>query len=132
MHELTRGEIELGLRRADRRLRVTAGPSNDRPHAREQLTKIEWLDEIIVRTEIETRHAIIETIASREHQHRSAIAVLPRAAQDFQSRPARQAEIEQHRSVTALGERVLRKHSVAHPIDGQASLGQRLPQAVTD
>jgi hypothetical protein len=31
-----------------------------------------------------------------------------------------------------LRKRILREHSVAHPVDGQTILGQRLAQAVTD
>ena len=132
VHELSRREVELCLRGADGRLRMTAGASNDRPHAREQLAKLERLDEIIVGTEIEPRHAIVESVTRGEHEHRRAIALLSRSPQHFQSRAARQAEIEQHSCVAALRERTLCQHAVAHPIDRQTRLGQRLSQAVTD
>src|SRR6185436_20109120 len=94
VHKLTRSQIELCLRRTDSRLRMTVSASNDRPHAREQLAKIERLDEIVIGAEVETRHTIIETIARSQHEHRRAVAVLPRAPQDFQSRPTRQTKIE--------------------------------------
>ena len=132
VHELPRREVELRLRSADRRLRMTARAAHDRSHTCEQLTQIERLDQIVVRAEIEPRDAIVQTVARGEHEHRRAIAVLPRSPQHFQSRASRQSEIEQHRGVRALRKRILRQHTVAHPVDGQAVLGQRLSQAVTD
>src|SRR4030095_4959141 len=61
-----------------------------------------------------------------------AVSFLPGAAQYLEPGAARQAEVEEHRGVAAVCERVLREHAVADPIDGKTMLGQSLSQALTD
>src|SRR5262245_34848210 len=103
MNELASRQVEAGLRGADRRLRMTAGAPHDRTHTRKQLTQVEWLDEIVIGTEVETRNAIVQPIARGEDQHRRAIAFLPCSPQHFQSRASRQSEVEEYGRVRTLG-----------------------------
>ena len=111
---------------------MAAEAAYDRTHARHQLAQLERLDQVVVGTEIEPGDTVVQAIAGREHQHGRAIALLSGAAQYFEARPPGQAEIQQHGSVIALRQCILREHAVADPVHGEAVLGQRLPQALTD
>ena len=70
---------------------MTARAAHDRSHTRKQLTQIERLDEIVVRTEIETRDAIVQTIARGAARSRIAATLgtgsLRRARQEGNRTP---------------------------------------------
>ncbi len=95
-----------------------------RTESREELAEIEWLREIIVGTGIQSRDAIGDGIARRQHQDWRPDATAPQFATDRQSIHARQHDIE-HDGVVAvhrgLHERVA---PVARDIDGVGDFAQ--------
>src|SRR5438093_11924563 len=73
-------------------------------NARQQLGQREGLDEVIVSAQIETTHAVVDPIASRENQDRRLDVPLPERLEDLQSAASRQHQVE-HDEIEGLGVR---------------------------
>ena len=61
---------------------------------RHQLAKGKWLGQIVVRAGIESLYAVIDRVARREHQDRSANAALSDRSAQVESAPAGKHHIE--------------------------------------
>jgi hypothetical protein len=66
-----------------------------RTNASAELGKGKWLDEIVVRTGIETRYAVLHRVSGREKQHLGRNGLASQSTQDFQSVTARQHHVEE-------------------------------------
>ncbi len=113
-------------------MRGAVAPAHHGPHAREQLAKLEGLEQVVVGAQVQAVDAVVEPVARGEHQHRRGIAAFARAPQHLGAVLARQAQVEQHAGVVAVAERALRQLAVAHPVGRPAGALERLLQAAPD
>src|SRR5713101_1403446 len=55
-------------------------PSQDRLDSSEQLMQCEWLDDVIVRSQLQTENLVVLHPSRREHHHRNVLATLSELA----------------------------------------------------
>jgi len=63
-------------------------------HARFQFSQLEGLDQIIVRTQVETAHAVLDAVQRGENQHRCGQLAVAQVLQHLESIHAGQTDIE--------------------------------------
>jgi hypothetical protein len=66
------------------------------PDPREQFRKGKRLDQVVVGTEVQTEHPIVDPIASRQNEHRRLESALPQDLENLETAPTREHEIENH------------------------------------
>src|SRR4249920_3076291 len=84
----TGDEVQLQVSRVqtkDVRWPATTQQGTD---ARHQLGQREWLDEVVVRAEVESQHSIVHAVPCRQDQDRCFNVALSQGLQDLQSAAA--------------------------------------------
>jgi len=106
--EFARGQIEQsltarGAARHEVQLQVGSLQTKDigRPatakqgaNPREQLRQREWLDQVIVGTQVEAEHAIVHAVTGGQNQDWRLDVPLPQRLQDFESAPTWQHQVQ--------------------------------------
>ncbi len=132
LRHLAGGRVEGHVADREGRRGAARLAAHDRAHAREQFVELERLDDVVVGAGVESAHAARQGVARRDDDDRRAVAARAHRLQHRDAVALRQAEVEQD-EVEALGrEGVLGGAAIAHPVDGEAGLAQRLAQAFAD
>ncbi len=106
--------------------------SRQRAEPRRELAERHGLDDVVVGAVVEPVDAIVERVATRQHQHRRAIAAGTQPAQYFAAVEPRQTEVEHHRAEAFRGECAVGRGAVPHPVGREAGLAQALQQTVAE
>src|SRR5215475_3224439 len=109
-------EIEGDLAARDQRLSLTIVSPQHRPNAGKELTQLERLDDIVVRSEVEPGDPIVEAVAGGDDQNRHQRAGGPRGSEDVDPRHLRQTDVKESKSMFRACERSTPLGAVAHPI----------------
>jgi len=113
--------------RASERGRGRARPPQDRPHARQQLARVERLGEVVVGAELEAAHAIDVVAARGQDQHRT-LAVAPQLDQHVEAGLQRQHHVEDREVELARPQRAGAGLAVVHRLDLQALLAEEIAE----
>ena len=108
--------------------------AEQRAHPRRQLVQRKRLDQVVVGAGVEAGHAVGNRIARRHDQHADAISGAADFAQQLEAGLFRQAQVEQHQRVGAVGgvQRHLGREAVLDPVDRVALLLQRSLERLAD
>ena len=111
--------------RLARRRRTAA---RDRADARDELTNAERLHDVVVRTELETDHAV-DLLAARRHDDDRNGRLCADATADVEAVEVGQAQVEQHDVGGRRGQRLVSRRG---PHDGEAFAPQTLGERDRD
>ncbi len=103
--------------------RCRAAPQQ-RPHAREEFREGKWLDEIVVRAQVQPFHSILYGIAGGQKQHGRLAARLPVGAQHRPAVASRQHHIQDDERVAGGERKMQRLLSVPGDVDDETLLRQ--------
>ena len=116
--------VDLHLAGADDGVGERGAAPHQRAQARQQLGEGERLGQIVVRPDVEPVHAVVETVARREHEHRHGGALGAKAAANLHAVDAGNHQVEDHTVVLVVVKVLERGVAVAGAIDGVAVLPQ--------
>ena len=98
----------------------------------QQFIEIKRLDEVIIRTGIQTFHFLLRQIAGGEQQNRRHIFSCAHVLQHLDARIFGQVHIQHHRDEGRIHQHVHRRLAVLHPVDAISMLLQRLFKGLTE
>jgi len=90
----------------------------------QQLIETERFGQIVVRAGVEAAHAVVETVARGEHEHRHRGALRAQASADFHPVDAGDHHVEDHRVVLVVVQVLERGAAVCRAVDRVAVLAQ--------
>ena len=123
--------IDLQIRDAHNRIgRDHLVALEQRPHAGQQLGKLERLDQIVVGAEFKASHLVVEAVASRQHEHRYLPGGTQRG-QDGEAVDAWQHDVQDDQVVIPVGGGVQAVRAVPRDLDHETALAQALAQVLS-
>ena len=92
--------------------------------------KVDWLDNIVVSTQIQAKDSIRHRVTGRQYQHRCNNPAPTQSLQHLQPVFLRQSNIQHRCSVIASAQFTLGGNAIANPIHLKTKLTQTCTQAV--
>jgi hypothetical protein len=104
----------------------------DRAHPSYEFADLEWLDEIIVRSEVQSSDAIVEPVPGGDDEHGNTVASSSCRLEYRQARGSGKTEIQQYDGMSACRQRLMPVAPSPHPVDGHTLSFKGLDQASAD
>ena len=94
-------------------------------HAGFEFVQCEWLDQVVVGTEVKHAHAFGQAVAGGHHQYRQAIAALAQALQHVAAIQLRQAQVQHQQRVLGRTQRGVGVRAVVDVVDHMPCAARR-------